>query len=272
MPEQAAKTTMPSGPKAPDAPSRPPTISSAPQKKEKEQPQLRGWKRFWVEYLRPFLLVLVVLTAARSSLLDWNDVPTGSMKPSIIEGDRILVNKLAYDFKIPYWTWDNKTYAIAKWGDPKPGEIVVFYSPKDGIRLVKRVVAGPGDTVQLINERLFINGVAAQYGPLEPQIASQVTQGEQQTNKFYREKLGNNLNHPVMFIPGRTFAANYGPVTVPAGHYFMMGDNRDNSADSRFIGPVPRESIVGRASRVALSVDPSNWYMPRFVRFFRSLP
>ena len=86
-------------------------------------------------------------------MADWNDVPTGSMKPTILEGDRVFVNKLAYDLKVPFTTWH-----ITEWSNPHCGDIVVFFSPKDGKRLVKRVIGLPGDTVELQNERLVING------------------------------------------------------------------------------------------------------------------
>src|SRR5437762_10909343 len=110
-----------------------------------------GLLKAWREY-RAFVLFIVLMVIFRSALADWNVVPTGSMKPSIIEGDRILVNKLAYDLKFPFTTWH-----LAKWSDPKRGEVVVFDSPENGIRLVKRVMGVPGDTIQLINNQLLIN-------------------------------------------------------------------------------------------------------------------
>src|SRR6476659_3159285 len=108
-------------------------------------------KRFWMEWIRPLIITAAVLGSMRSALADWNDVPTGSMKPTILEGDRVFVNKLAYDLKVPFTTWH-----IATWGQPKRGEIVVFFSPADGKRLVKRVIGLPGDVVELRNERLFV--------------------------------------------------------------------------------------------------------------------
>lgn len=230
------------------------------------------WRKAWVEYLKPFLMVALVLTMARSMFLDWNDVPTGSMKPTIVEGDRILVNKLAYDLKIPYFTWNNEAFPIFRWSDPKPGDIVIFFAPKTGTRLVKRVAAGPGDVVQMIDEKLFVNGIEATYSLLEQDIINHIPIGDRAVVKFNREKIG-GMSHPVMFLPFRASPArNYGPKTVPPGHYFMLGDNRDNSQDSRYIGFVPRDSIVGQATRVAVSVDPSNSYAPRWSRFFRALP
>ena len=254
------------------------TTTSKPSAEKQPEEPMGFWRKCWVEYLKPFLMVALVLTMARSMFIDWNDVPTGSMKPTIVEGDRILVNKLAYDLKIPYLTWNNHAFPIWRWSDPKPGDIVIFYSPYDGTRLVKRVVAGPNDVVQVIGDQLIINGVAATYGPLQQTIANQVSVGDRATAKFARESTA-QTNHAVMFLPNRP-RRNFGPFKVPPGHYFMMGDNRDNSKDSRYgprdydpgPGPVPRENIVGRATRVAVSVDPSNSYAPRWSRFFQALP
>src|SRR5271155_615082 len=118
----------------------------------KESKSGNRWKNAWRE-TKSLLLIIVILTAVRSAIADWNDVPTGSMNPTIVQGDRVFVNKLAYDLKVPFTTWH-----VAQWSNPKRGDIVVFFSPVDGTRLVKRVVGLPGDTVQLRDERLFING------------------------------------------------------------------------------------------------------------------
>jgi len=103
-------------------------------------------RHYWQKEIRPMLILALVLFCVRSSLADWNDVPTGSMKPTILEGDRVFVNKLAYGLKVPFTTWH-----LAEWANPKRGDIVVFFSPHDGTRLVKRVVALPGDVVELRN-------------------------------------------------------------------------------------------------------------------------
>src|SRR5215469_2706402 len=106
--------------------------------------------RWWREELRSILILALVLFSIRSSLADWNDVPSGSMKPTILEGDRVYVNKLAYDLKVPFSTWH-----LAQWGNPQRGDIVVFYSPYDGKRLVKRVIGLPGDNIELRNDNLI---------------------------------------------------------------------------------------------------------------------
>src|ERR1017187_10571202 len=99
--------------------------------------------------IKPLLILVLVMCALRSAIADWNDVPTGSMKPTILEGDRVFVNKLAYDLKVPFTTWH-----LAQWDNPKRGEVVVFFSPTDGVRLVKRVVGLPGDRIELANNEV----------------------------------------------------------------------------------------------------------------------
>src|SRR5580765_2226762 len=119
-------------------------------------------KHFWQKEVRPMLILAAILFSIRSSLADWNDVPTGSMKPTIIEGDRVYVNKLAYDLKVPFTTWH-----LAQWANPQRGDIVVFYSPYDGKRLVKRVIGLPGDIVELHNDNLILNGQPVKYQEFE---------------------------------------------------------------------------------------------------------
>jgi signal peptidase I len=230
----------------------------------------KTWKfyllKIWREYTRPFLFVLIVFTAFRSSIADWNDVPTGSMRPTILEGDRIFVNKLAYDLKVPFTTW-----RVAEWSDPQRGDVVVCFSPADGKRLVKRIVAIPGDTVQMINERLLINGSPVQYDAIDPAILDQLPADEQRNNRFVAERLG-SANHPVMVMPHMPAMRSFGPIKISEDHYFLMGDNRDNSLDSRYFGTVERSLIVGRASAVVASVDREDYYLPRWKRFFTTLP
>src|ERR1017187_2542931 len=130
-------------------------------------------RRWWRQEIRPLMVLALVMFSVRSSLADWNDVPTGSMKPTILEGDRVFVNKLAYDLKVPFTTWH-----LAQWSNPQRGDIVVFYSPKDGMRLVKRVIGLPGDTVELRNEQLIINGQPVDYTAADPEMAAQLSGGE----------------------------------------------------------------------------------------------
>lgn len=212
------------------------------------------------EELRIFLVMLLVVSSLRSALADWNDVPTGSMKPTIEIGDRVVVNKLAYDLKIPFTTIE-----VMKWGDPKRGDIVVLFSPVDGTRLVKRVIALPGDTVSMADNQLLVSGKTAQWSPM-----TSAQDSEQGLTLITRETLFGR-SHTMMLTPHVPAVRSFGPIVVPAGQYFVLGDNRDNSNDSRFIGFISRKSIVGRATAVAFSLDRAHHFAPRFNRFFKKL-
>jgi signal peptidase I len=207
-----------------------------------------------------FLVMLLVICSLRSALADWNDVPTGSMKPTIEEGDRVVVNKLAYDLKVPF-----TTYEIAKWGDPKRGDIVVLFSPVDGTRLVKRVIGTPGDRIELRNNELFVNGQAAKWTP------TGAATDTDDASAFFAEESLLGRKHKVMFIPEIPALRSFPQQQVPPGYYFVMGDNRDNSNDSRYIGLIERRRIVGRAMAVAFSFDRLHHYAPRFGRWFKAL-
>jgi signal peptidase I len=222
-------------------------------------------RRWWRQEIRPLLILAVIMFSIRSSLADYYVVPTGFMNPTIIEGDRVYVNKLAYDLKVPFTTWH-----VAQWSNPKRGDIVVFPSPYDGTRLVKRVVGLPGDTVELRNEQLIINGKPVNYASLSTEISSQLPEGEQQESQFATEQLPEHP-HAVMAIPNLPAKRSFGPVYVTEGHYFMMGDNRDNSFDSRYYGLVKRNQIVGKATDVIFSLNKNYYWLPRTQRFFKPL-
>lgn len=210
--------------------------------------------------IRIFLLMLLVVSSLRSALADWNDVPTGSMKPTIEIGDRVVVNKLAYDLKIPF-----TTISVFKWGDPERGDIVVLFSPLDGTRLVKRVVAIPGDTVAMAENQLYINSRRIAWSPLT------TTDDPDQGVTFVASETLGGRAHKVMLTPQVPAVRSFAPLTVPPGHYFVLGDNRDNSNDSRFIGFIGRKQIVGEATAVAFSLDRANNWTPRLNRFFKRL-
>jgi len=211
-----------------------------------------------------FILFMLLFGVFRTAVADWNPIPSASMRPNLLEGDVVFVNRLAYDVKIPL-----TNNILAHTGEPQRGDVIVFHSPKDDTRLIKRLVAVPGDVVELRNEKLVINGQEAQWGPVERVIEPL---GEHQVPALrVREGLAGS-ERQVQFLPQvNTPLRNFGPVTVPAGEYLMLGDNRDNSGDSRVFGFVPRHLLVGRAERVLVSADMLTDWMPRFDRFGHSL-
>jgi signal peptidase I len=222
-------------------------------------------RRLWHSEWRPILAFALVVFSIRSSLADWNDVPSGSMKPTILEGDRVYVNKLAYDLKVPF-----TTRHLLQWANPNRGDIVVFYSPYDEKRLVKRVIGLPGDVVELRNDNLILNGRRVSYQPFEGESLADLPSTERASHIFATEQLPGR-NHAVAAWPGIQARRDFGPVKVPPNQYFMMGDNRDDSFDSRYYGPVERRRIVGRATTAVLSFDRAHYWLPRWHRFFTTL-
>lgn len=212
-----------------------------------------------------FLVFAFCLFAGRSSFADWNRIPSGSMEPTLYIGDLVLINKLAYDLKVPF-----TTKHIAQWGNPKRGEIVVFYKPGDGQRLIKRVIGTPGDIIEMKNNYLVINGHQTTYQVNKQSLRYNLPKDEQPFAVIASESL-DNVDHTVMQLPAQPALRTFGPIEVPQGQFLMLGDNRDNSADSRYFGFVSRKQIVGRAERVIISWDKEDSYKPRFERFFQKL-
>ena len=209
---------------------------------------------WWVEYPKSFFPVILIVFLLRSFLFEPFKIPSGSMIPTLQVGDLILVNKFYYGVRLPVIN----TKIIAN-HDPKPGDVMVFRYPVDTrVDYIKRVVGVPGDEVAYLNQRLVING---QEVPTKP-LGEFYDEDSLRYAPMYSELLG-TVEHRILVDPKRP--AFYGgeksfPMSencrytpqgvvckVPPGHYFMMGDNRDNSQDSRFWGFVPDENIVGKA-------------------------
>ncbi len=212
-----------------------------------------------------FIVFAFLLFAGRSAIADWNRIPSGSMEPSIYIGDLVLVNKLAYDLKVPF-----TTIHVAEWVEPKRGEIVVFYKPQDSMRLVKRVIGVPGDVIEMKNNDLIINGHVTQYENQNLPLAYKLPKDERDVALIATENLPGKI-HTLMYLPSQPALRSFGPIKIPAGEFLMLGDNRDNSGDSRYFGLIPRKQIVGRAERVLVSWDKENYYKPRFERFLQNL-
>ncbi len=240
-------------------------ISDSPQ-------DLTRGQAFWREW-RGFFIFLAVMIFFRVAIADWNHVPSGSMRPNLIEGDRIWVNKLAYDVKVPY-----TDIVLKHVSAPKRGDIVVFFAPDDsGKRMVKRLIGLPGDRIDVLNNALKINNeiIKQTYIDLDETDQTLIDLG-----RGFRHKLEElpGRHHSIMIfddkgrIPiGNNPLRRYSSV-VPEGHYLMMGDNRDESQDSRIWGFAPHGNIIGRSSTVVMSLRPmKKFFMPRGDRFFQSI-
>lgn len=195
--------------------------------------RLRGlWSRN-----RAFLLFVVALLLVRGSFADQYLIPSGSMEPTLLVGDYILVDRTAYHLTLPY-----TSKHLVRTGEPRRGDVVVFTSPEDGARVVKRLIAVPGDRVRVRDGWAFVN------------------EREEATAVF------------VQRLPEGGFGEEF-EFAVPPDHFFMMGDNRDNSRDSRFFGFVPRRNLIGRAHHLSWSWAgfSRTWHLP-IERFGRPLP
>ena len=312
MPEDTKPSDQTAETQAPEAPS---SASSLPPRAAPKQPEPKKRRKkkekkkydsftgyLWGEWVRPLGTIFIIMGIFRLTVLDWFDVPSGSMEPTIMTGDRIAVKKFSYGLRVPFTkdTW------ITQWGRPSRGDLVVCYSPDQGdeVRLVKRIVAVPGDTIEMKNGRLWINGEEPQYDTVDPSEFPHMSPTERAKYEFYTETI-EGVGHYVMFEPkkpaNRDFPISgqgvngevrilerFDPVVVPEDQYVIIGDNRDNSKDSRgwnnavtttnepdgtktykfTIDFMDIDRIQGEAFAVAFSLD--GW-SPRWGRTFKAI-
>jgi len=215
----------------------------------------------WIRNNRGFLAFLLLFGLFRTAVADWNPIPSGSMRPNILEGDLVLVNRLAFNLKLPL-----TNVIVARTGEPRRGDIVTFFSPKNGTRLIKRVVGLPGDTLEMRDKVVIVNGQPATYASIGSALEPIADGGIDALH--LDESIGRD-EHIVQWLGASRGAANdnFGPLVIPPDHFLMLGDNRDNSADFRYFGLVPRELLIGRAVTVLVSADIKGNWAPRFERF-----
>jgi signal peptidase I len=205
-----------------------------------------------VDYSRSLFPVLFFVLALRSFVAEPFQIPSGSMMPNLVEGDYILVNKYAYGLRLP--VLNDKVMAV---GAPARGDVVVFRypgqpgDPHRGEDYIKRVIGLPGDRVQVANDRVVINGDVVAYAPVGFFVGRGSTMRWNQAPMETEHLPGRD--HTILDVPGTPFPP--GEWLVPSGHYFVMGDNRDFSADSREWGFVPEENLVGRAMLIWLNCE-----------------
>lgn len=210
--------------------------------------------RLWKNH-KGMIIFIAAMLLMRGSIADWNPVPTGSMKPTILEGDVILVNKSAYNINLPF-----THTSLLKVSDPQAGDVIVFDSKANGLKMVKRVIGVPGDVISMQDNVLTINGQRLDYELVNIDSAS-----------FERIETLNGIQHAIRHHHLGSPLSSFSAVRVPEGMYLAMGDNRDNSSDSRVIGYIPRDEIIGRSQRLLASFDVENYYLPRWNRFGQRL-
>ena len=204
----------------------------------------------WVEYCKSFFPVILAVLLLRSFLVEPFRIPSGSMMPTLLVGDFILVNKFAYGIRLP--VLNTKVIDI---DEPERGDVVVFRYPKDpSVDYIKRVVGLPGDTIRYTNKVVYVNGQPAGQVPAGVYLGKGSGVSMSGASKR-REQLGDR-QHDILVMP-RTPGVQ-GEYVVGEDEYFVMGDNRDNSNDSRYWGTVPEENLVGKAFRIWMNWDSAN--------------
>ncbi|MBM3790646.1 MAG: signal peptidase I [Acidobacteria bacterium] len=186
--------------------------------------------------------VILVAVAIVPSYVRVYRVHGSSDAPTYLVGDRIIVNKAAFDLRIPY-----TNIVILSHSEPESGDVVMFQEPGRDILVFKRLVGLPGDTLVMRDNCLTINGISLKYSPFDGSLPQATV--DNKLGSVIMNEIGIGEAHQITYTPEGSSYGSFGPVEVPAGHYYLMGDNRDNSRDSRMYGPVPRRLIVGRVSR-----------------------
>lgn len=210
-----------------------------------------------VEYSKSFFPVLLIVFLLRGFIVEPFRIPSGSMLPSLYIGDFILVNKFAYGIKLPIID-----ESIVKFSQPERGDVVVFRYPRDkSLDYIKRIIGLPGDHVAYYNKVLYINGK-----PVEREFVGPYNGPGQTYANEYIEKLDDS-NHSILLLPARPNSLQ-GEYIVPEGMYFVMGDNRDNSNDSRVWGPVPEKNLLGKAFMIWMHYS-DEWHFERIGNFIK---
>lgn len=230
------------------------------------------------EFIKTAIYAILIALVIRSVLFEPFNIPSGSMKPTLLVGDYLFVNKPAYGYSRFSFPFGIAPIEERIWpAEPQRGDVIVFALPtQTSTNYIKRIVALPGETLQVIRGRVYINGEIVER-ELVASIEIENDRGQEQRVTEYIETLPGNVKHSIYEDSDNETLDNTDIYTVPNGHYFVMGDNRDNSQDSRvshLVGPVPFENIVGRADFLFFSTNQyarllEIWKWPWTVRYER---
>jgi len=207
------------------------------------------------ETINVIVQALILALIIRTLLFQPFSIPSGSMRPTLLEGDYLFVTKWAYGYSRHSLPFSPPLFEGRIWGsEPERGDVAVFkFPPNPSMDYIKRVIGLPGDRVQMRDGQLFINGEPVQREKIGQIDDPDITEVSQPVD-VYRETLPNGVSYDTLDLTPNSISDDTREFTVPEGHYFMMGDNRDNSADSRVFGFVPAENLVGRANIIFFSI------------------
>jgi len=213
-------------------------------------------KKSFTQEAKSFFLIITLVLAFRASFFEPYKIPTGSMIPTLLIGDYILVNKMSYGIKLPFSHFFlKKPIYLFGSSDPKRGDVVVFIWPGDGkTNYIKRVVGLPGDTVEVVNKVVIVNGVPLELSPIAGTTIMNDMDDKYKYNSFEFFQTQTGEHSHVSQTDEDSFGIDLPKTTIPEGKFFMMGDNRDHSSDSRVWGFVPFDNIKGEALMVWFSM------------------
>ncbi|MEX2167151.1 MAG: signal peptidase I [Methyloceanibacter sp.] len=242
---------------------------------EAEKTEAKGGMR---DTVRVIIHALILALIVRVFLFQPFNIPSGSMIPTLLIGDYLFVSKYSYGYSRYSFPFGLDLFSGRVWAaDPERGDVVVFKLPRDNeTDYIKRVIGLPGDEIQMVNGVLHINGTPVPKEEVDDYVVKEPSGRERHMARF-RETLPNGVSYPVLDLVQSSFGDNTEVYRVPEDHFFMMGDNRDNSTDSRFlseVGFVPFENLVGKAQVIFFSIDERSsfwefWKWPTSVRWSR---
>lgn len=238
------------------------------------QSKLKFWSKEKVKReLKSISLIVFILLIVRTTLFEPFHIPSGSMLPTLDLGDFILVNKTSYGIKVPFSEWFKPIY-LTSFSGPKFGDVVVFKFPKDpSLNFIKRIIAVPGDEIEIKNKEVFLNGMKINVAPIDGNgLMVEKKFQEMEMNFFKVEHQGKKFNIQLSYF--ETPKDHLTKMKIPENYYFVLGDNRDFSMDSRFWGLVPMEAIKGKAFFIWLSVRTpifEHEFKPQFYRMGKTI-